>query len=759
MDGVMDSLKKYTVRTDSDKMGQAVEDMIGQALMRRRSHERRWYDNNFFDDGYHFRTISRKTGRVIDTLSKANGYVERAIPRASRQIRGVSNLLFAAEPYPVIYPKRISASEYPQQIDPQTGQPAPSPDYQRALESAKKTAQRQGIWLSNQWEDEQHMMAKLLDMFILAAKNSIAYLQVYSDPRSEKIITEVFDAFDIIVYGDLRSLKDVPFITKTKSMGIDDIKSSPIFDPEKVAKLTPDNKYATSEIKDAYMRSRYGAKNLTTDNTATAIVKETFIKEFLTKDNWQQAVKLSADNNAMEGKSHGDDIMRHIFSSAGVTLGDEYIDYDDYPFAEFRFEPGALYQVPFIERFIPQNKSLDIIVTRLEKFVNSMVVGVYQSRKGENFDISNFPGGQHIQYETAPLEQMQLSNPGNAPFEVIQLLNKYIEEQGASTSVLGQIPSGVKAQGAIENLQQQEYSNLKMGTLMLKRCLQRIAELMLERAHKDFLKPQEVATMQDGEPDYFDVIGRRGLDLSQKVGKDLPQDLVTLDKNTKVRIEIEPGLGLTMDGKKQAMQNIIDYMIKLYQLGFIMPEAMQQVLKKFLETFGYGSTEEFMEAIENGVSAGQMSDNQIKQMQIAIAQTLKDVQMVGAQADQKSVMAAKVGTLESLKESGIIDKIMGDKQSVISQKDLDDDLTKIYKDASPEIRRQIENKLGLQPAQDEIISPTQANTAEKIHGMVDTNRKHELEKDKTNLDGVLKVTQAGQGQQQIDQAANQVNEQ
>lgn len=718
-----DKIPHLTAGTDSDSMGQAVEDMVGQALMRRKSHERRWYDNNFFDDGYHFRIISRQTGRVIDHISKTTGYVERAIPRASRQIRGVSNLLFSSEPYPVIYPRRITKEEF---MDPATGQ-INQQAYALAEEQAKTHARLQGQWLSTEWEDQQHLYTKLLDMFLLAAKNSISYLQVYSDTEKQRIITEVFDAFDIILFGDYRSLSAVPFITKTKSMNFNEVKTSPLFDEDKVAKLSPDNRYATSEIKEAYMRSRYGTK-LSTEATNSVIVKETFIQEYLSEANWKNAIKLSADSNALEGKSLGDKAMRHIFSAGGITLADEYIDYDDYPFAEYRFEPGTLHQVPFIERFIPQNKSLDIIVTRLEKFVNSMVVGVYQQRKGENMQVANFPGGQILQYETSPLEQMQITNPGNAPFQVIELLNKYIEEQGATTSVLGQLPTGVKGEGAIENLQQGEYSNLKMATLMQKRCIQRIAELMLERADKDFLSPVEVSTMENGKANYFDVIGKRGYDLSTKVKKKLPHDIVPLDRNAKVRIEIEPGLGLTMGGKKQAMQQIIDYMIKLNSenAGFmIAPEAMAQVVKKFLETFGYGSTEEFMEALDNGVTAGNLSENQIKQMQIAIAQTLKDTEMVGPAAQKNQVLASKVGTLESLKESGLVKHIQGSDangEPPVDQGELDDDMVKIYKEAPPDVRRQIEMKLGLQPSQQETISPSQADTATKIHSVIDKNK-------------------------------------
>ena len=106
--------------------------------MQRRRHERRWYDNMFFDDGYHFRVVSRKTGQVIDHLDKNTGYVERAIPRASRQIRGVANLIYAAEPYPVVYPKRITEADYqPATQDPKTGQMIPDPQFEAAMKQSQ----------------------------------------------------------------------------------------------------------------------------------------------------------------------------------------------------------------------------------------------------------------------------------------------------------------------------------------------------------------------------------------------------------------------------------------------------------------------------------------------------------------------------------------------------------------------------------------------------------------------------------------------
>lgn len=704
MDGIIDKLAGQFSQTNSQKIGQAIEELVNGALMRRRGHERRWYDNNFFDDGYHFRTISRKTGRIIDHTSRSTGYVERAIPRASRQIRAVSNLLFAAEPYPVVYPERISSSEFPPpQKDPRTGKEVPSPEYEKAMEQAKDIARRRGIWLTTEWDEKQQLPLKLIDMMLLAAKNSVSWIEVYSDTNTQEICTDVFDAFDVICYGDLRDYQKLPFITKTQPMDIEDIKTDYRFKEEMVQKLTPDNRYATSEIKDAYMRARFGAKTPENKEKGTLIVKETFLQEFLGDDNWQQAVKLGSETGAMEGKSKGDKIMRQVFSAGGITLNDEYVDYDKYPLVPFRFEPGSLYQVPFIERFIPQNKSLDVIVTRLEKWVNAMVVGVYQKRKGENFQVSNFPGGQLIDYETTPLTQMNVASVGNTPFNMVEILNRYMDEQGATTAGGQNLPTGVKSGVAIESVKATEYANLKIATLMLKQTIKEIAERMLERAHKDFLKPVEVQSIEDGEPNYFDIIGQRGFDLSKKVNKKLPQDVVTINKDTKVRIEIEPGLGLTMEGKRQAMESIIEYILKLTQAvpGVVTPEALQQIIKRFLETFGYGSTQELMEAMEEGLSQAQLTEDQITQMKIAVAEVMKDLDMTGQQFEGKMVDTTKVGVLEALKQSGIADKIINSKEKQPQQKQVSESLS--YKDAPEDIKRQIEMQAGLTPSKG--ISP------------------------------------------------------
>lgn len=629
-----------TAKTKSESMGRAVESLVNG--IDRKKWERRWYENRYFDDGFHFRYLSKKTGRIIDYAGKQNTTTERAIPKASRQIRGVANLMQSAELSPVVYPEYIEQSNYD---DPMA--------FQKADAEAKRRAKRTGNWLTNIWTDyDEGLAIKFIDMMLSAAKDCISYIQVYSPEGKQKLCFDVFDAFDLNLYGEYKELEKLPFIDKSVPMRISEVKNHPYFADINIEKLVMDNKYANSDIKDAYMRARFGLK--TGDGKEpTLIMHETHFKEVLNVDNWQQAIKIGGDTGALEGKSKGDVIMRHVFSSGGVTLDDEYIAGDGYPYVDFRYEPGPLYQTPLIERFIPQNKSLDIIMTRLESWINAMVIGVYQKRKGENHQVSNFPGGQMLEYEQTKLEQMRPSSAGDTPFRVIDLLNSFIAEQGASTSALNNLPTGVKSGVAIESIKATEYANLKISTIMLKNSIQRISAKAIEVVDQRFVKPETVYNMDNGNPDYFSIVGARGYQKALEVGAKLPADVVPIKTGTKLRIEIEPGFGLTIQGKREAVQQIIDYMIKLAEQGYMTKPAVKIVLDKFLQTFGYGSTQELMDALDTDAP---MSEDDIMKMKIALLEGLKEAGQIGPENEQRLINSTKIGTVEALKDTGMLDR-------------------------------------------------------------------------------------------------------
>lgn len=618
-----DNLKYNNKRIEPTGIIKDIDDIVAIEGAKRKSFERRWYDNNFFDDGYHFRYVSRSTGKILDQSESSRlGVPDRSIPKASRQLRGVANLLLQPEYRPTAYPDEMEA------------------DRTKAINDAKAV----GIWLTDAWEDDLNLKMELIDLVIKAGKHSISYLKVMPDYDKQKVKVYKRDAFDLYLDGSKSNLEDCPYIVEVVPRLISDIKADPNFDKEKTKNITPDNKYASSEIKEAYLKARYGT-GTESDFAATLLQKEAWIKTHVTEDN---AKDILESGKNIENVGVGDTVMRHTITAGGLKLLDEYIDMQTYPYIDLRLEPGPLYQVPLIERFIPANKSLDIVMSRVERYTNTMTTGTWLQREGENFQITNIPGGQKITYKTQPPVQGQMAPLPSHVFNFIELLNSVIEEQGASTTALNQLPDGVKSGKAIEMVKATEYANLKIPGDMLKDTVKRIANKMIEYA-SDFVIPITVSQMKpNGETETFKLVGERRIN----EGVELPngEEIVVIKKGTKVDIEVESGLGFTAEGKKETMQQIVDYMGVLAQQGLITQEAVQVVTEKFLDIFQFGSTQEFMESMKTGNKPEALNDKQLQQMKIAILETLQDAGVVGQEADNKMVDSTKVGMVEAMQD-------------------------------------------------------------------------------------------------------------
>lgn len=671
----------YTGRSiPTSAISQMVDASIMMASNQRKNFERRWYDNNFFDDGFHFRYISRSTGKVVDLSDRGTFNIpQRAIPKASRQIRGVTNLLLAPEYVPVVYPEKISRTSFE---DPK--------EYEAARQQSKKIAQKQGQWVSEEFKN-QEIEEKLILMLILAAKHGVSYLQIWPDAVEERIKTQVYDAFDIYVMGNVNSIYDSPFLIKAVPQLISVIKANENFDQVQLGKISPDNKYASSEIKQAYMNSRFG-NGQANDQAATLILKEAFFKEYLTEENIDQVQQLATDPSVYENKHVGDMVMRHVFCAGGVYLLDEYINLPEYPFVDFRYEPGPIYQVPQIERFIPANKSLDIVVSRIEQFINTMVSGTWLLPKGQDFQITNVPGGQKLEYDGVPPTQGQISSVPPFVFNFIGLLEKVIEEQGASTTALQQIPTGVRSGVAIESVKSIEYSNLKAASMMLKQTVRHIAEKFIEIA-SNFIDPQDVYLLQKGEPQYFEIIGEKGIQARKELGLPI-EGLIPIKKSAIVNIEVESGLGFTMEGKKATMQQINDFVLAMAKEGLITQDAVKVIFEKLLETFQFGSTQEFMEAMETGTQASPLTEDQLTAIKVSVLEALKDAGVAGPEAEENLINSTKVGVVEALKDTGMLSKQSSESSNGPSE-------SMNFKDLPPEGKAQMAAKVGI------VLDPSQ----------------------------------------------------
>jgi len=679
-------------------IGMEIDAMVELSTWRRKSFERKWYDNNFFDDGYHFRAVNRITGKITDNVDATLDSPVRAIPKASRQLRGIVNLLLGPDYIPVIYPEDVAMLNYK------------SPDeYKTALKMSKDIAKKEGHWIKEEW-NRQELWDKIVLMLLLAAKNSVSYLQIYPDAVEEKINTQVYDAFDIALLGDRTDIQDCPFLIKCTPKLISEIKANENFSEEALSKITPDNKYASSEIKDAYMRSKYGLGR-ESDSAATLIQKEAFMKVYLNKNNYDDISKLASKTGAMEGKKDGDIMIRHTFSAGGVALMDEYANLNKYPFVDYRYEPGPIYQKSIIENFIPANKTLDILATRVEKWANTMVTGTWMTRKGENFQITNVPGGQKLEYENTPPVQGQMANVPPGIFDLMGFMEKIIEEQGASTSALGALPQGVKSGVAIESVKNTEYANLKIPSNQLKKTIKRITECMLEYASDYFIKPQTVTMMEQGEPSYFDIIGKKGYEAYQTVDKRFSRDPIVISSEHVVDIEVQSGLGFTQEGRKETLQQIIAFFTPLIQQGLITQDALKVVVRSLLDSYQFGNTQDVMEAMDSGTQTAPINEEQLKQIQIAVLQALKDSGVVGPEADQKLVDSTKLGTLETLKETGMLDH-MNEPKEQPEKKGPSESIS--FKDLPPAGQAQMAAQAGIQLLPEEIQAEKDAQAEQTM---------------------------------------------
>lgn len=652
-----------TSNLEADGIGITVYDMVTRSKESRRSFERRWYDNNFFYDGHHFRYLSREANKVVDLSDRATLYAPmRAIPKSSAQVVGVANLLMGTEPTPIIYPDKVSSAQWPPlpRIDPQTGKPQtdpltgltqfqPNPEYLLAVEEARRVAKLSGHWLTEEYK-EQELIEKLSLMCILTGKHGISYIQIWPDADGEEIKTAVFDAFDIFVVGTVNELEDSPFLIKSLSRTISEIKADPRFDPEKVALISPDNRFASSDIKDSYMRARYGGVTRA-DSAATILEKESFIKEYVNDENTPRIKAQKNGAEILKDRDKGDVIIRHSFVEGNVTVLDEYLDMDTYPFVDLRYEPGPLYQTPLIERFIPQNKSLDLIVSRVERYIHTMVTGSWSKRKGDDYEMSNTAGGQVIEYNVTPPVQNQIAPIPQFVFEFMQQLESMIEEQGTSTNILARLPKGVRSGSAISSLKEAELSKLAIPLRRLQNAVKKVSQQFLDLADKYFITPKTVYYLDKGEPQYFDVIGASAKKKRQAVKVGTPDDVISLSHESKVDVSIQGGMGYTRDAQVQAAEKLANFMVQMAQLGLVDPQVIKVFMQSLFDAYGFGATQEVMDAIDEYKASGTITDDQLTKMKIAMATVMKDLHGTSAvPSTEQRTMENQVGMAQTLSD-------------------------------------------------------------------------------------------------------------
>jgi hypothetical protein len=234
-------------------------------------------------------------------------------------------------------------------------------------------------------------------------------------------------------------------------------------------------------------------------------------------------------------------------------------------------------------------------------------------------------------------------------------MSALIDEQGTTTSTLSKVPTGVKANAAIESLKESEYANLVMASRRLKTTIKKIAERFLDIADHNFITQKDVYYLENGNPKYFQVIGHQALKGRKRLNamEGIPHDIIPLSGDTRVDIEIESGLGFTKEGQKGTMLQLFQQLDPYVQQGLIPPEAFKVAIQKFLETYQFGATAEFMEEMDKHMGQNSMTDQQITQMKIAVLEAMKEAGEIGKPASERRVQESALGAIQAIKDTGI----------------------------------------------------------------------------------------------------------
>ena len=471
------------------------------------------------------------------------------------------------------------------------------------------------------------------------------------------------------------------------------------------------------------MRARYG-RDSSADQAGSAVLYEAFLKEHINEHNIKRIRQQENGDKLLKNRGIGDVIIRQVFVASSQCLRDTYLDMDEYPFVDFRMEPGPMYGVPMIERFKNANKSLDSAVSRMERYFHTMVTGIWLKRRGEQFKVSNIAGGQILEYDqTAPV-QAPLTPLGPWTFDFLELLTNYIEEQGVSTTTLGKVPTGVRSNAAIESLKEAEYANLIIATRRFNQCCRKIAKKMFEIADENYVHPKSISHKVKGNTDYFEVIGASAAKGRKKLGIGTPDEVITLSKDTKIDIEIEQGMAYTKEGQKAAAMQLFQALTPFVQMGAVPMPAFKVALEKFLETYQFGSTAEFMDEWDKSAQSAGMTDDELQKMKMAVLQALQEADEIGPKKDQEDeqrmLQATQLGTLKALHESGLVKNIQDTAQAATAEP-VKESVSINYKDAPEDVKRQMEQEAGFQPSQtispagsDQIIKHQQANKPEPV---------------------------------------------
>jgi hypothetical protein len=249
------------------------------------------------------------------------------------------------------------------------------------------------------------------------------------------------------------------------------------------------------------------------------------------------------------------------------------------------------YATSIMEDLMPLNKSYDIFVSKLEHKAKKLDTGRIVMQKGEDAKVLTTNDGEFIRYKRFKPEVMEEATVPNAFMNAIELVENDMREQGVSMTSAAGLPAGVDAWRAIESLKDADYSSIGTQSDNLNECLTDISEKLTEMLAYDMTEKEGVQMKDEtGKLQSYNVVGKRGADIMEQGGGQLPQNTIVIDPNRTVKVEIESELTWTEEGKRNLVLDLMKEGILPKEMGL---EALKfgntkDILQKLIsqETFG-----------------------------------------------------------------------------------------------------------------------------------------------------------------------------
>ena len=178
---------------------------------------------------------------------------------------------------------------------------------------------------------------------------------------------------------------------------------------------------------------------------------------------------------------------------------------------------------------------------------------------------------------------------------------------------------------------------------------------------------------------------------------------VPLNREYRVDIEVQSGLGYTREAQKEAAKQLGDYLLQLSQVGLVSPEVVKIYVQKLFEAYQFGSTNEIMEAMDEYSAMGQQTQDQVDAMKVAFAEVMKDMQEAGVlPTSEQRIQEVKVATAEVMLDTGP----KGNGETKQPEKGPSESIS--FRDLPPEGKIQMAAKVGIELTQEDVAAMEQA---------------------------------------------------